>query len=171
MAEFARRFPTMSSDNRPWIAGPDQAPDVARLLCEFRDWWGNTEPDYDGMLDSVLHIMEGQEGEYLLAALPDAMTADNPVGVAQLRYRWSVWTTGYDCWLEDLYVSESARGVGIGRALVLGAADRAASRGCRRIELDVNEDNTAACALYAACGFDFEPKPPGRTLFIGRKLR
>jgi RimJ/RimL family protein N-acetyltransferase len=53
----------------------------------------------------------------------------------------------------------------------VGAAVRQArERGCRRIELDVNEDNAAARALYAACGFDFEPKPPGRTLFIARRL-
>jgi len=38
------------------------------------------------------------------------------------------------------------------------------------IELDVNEDNSAARALYEACGFQTEPKPPGRTLFIGRPL-
>ena len=161
----------MASANYPWIAGPEQAPAVAALLCEFRDWWGNAEPGYEQMLDSVRHIMEGRDGEYLLAARPDAMTADDPVGVAQLRYRWSVWKTGYDCWLEDLYVRESARGMGIGRALVMGAIDLAQSRGCRRIELDVNEDNEAARALYAACGFSFEPKPPGRTLFIARALR
>ena len=161
----------MTSANLPWIAGPDEAPAVARLLCEFRDWWGTVEPDYEQMLDSVQHIMAGPDGEYLLAARPGAMTADDPVGVAQLRYRWSVWKTAYDCWLEDLYVRETARRLGLGRALVLCAADRAESRGCRRIELDVNEDNEAALTLYQACGFTLEPKPPGRTLFIGRPLR
>ena len=48
--------------------------------------------------------------------------------------------------------------------------ERARERGCKRIELDVNEDNAAALALYEACGFLTEPKPPGRTLFIGRPL-
>ena len=50
------------------------------------------------------------------------------------------------------------------------ALERARERGCKRIELDVNEDNAAALALYEACGFQREPKPPGRTLFIGRPL-
>jgi GNAT superfamily N-acetyltransferase len=139
---------------------------VARLLCEFRDWWGSAEPDYEQMLDSVQHIMGRGDGEYLLAA----NAGGERVGVVQMRYRWSVWKTGYDCWLEDLFVRESARGRGIGRALVLGAVDRAASRGCRRIDLDVNEDNAPARALYEACGFSFEPKPPGRTLYIARTL-
>ncbi len=51
-----------------------------------------------------------------------------------------------------------------------GRSTRARERGCRRIELDVNEDNAAALALYEGCGFTLEPKPPGRTLFIGRAL-
>jgi GNAT superfamily N-acetyltransferase len=92
------------------------------------------------------------------------------VGVAQVRFRWSIWTSAPDCWLEDLFVRESARGAGLGRALVDAAIDLARDRGCKRIELDVNEDNTAALALYRACGFTLEPKPPGRTLFLGRPL-
>ena len=75
-----------------------------------------------------------------------------------------------DCWLEDLFVREEARRFGLGRALVDAAVERARERGCKRIELDVNEDNTAARALYEACGFLTEPKPPGKTLFIGRPL-
>ena len=150
----------------PWIASLGEAPAVARLLCEFRDWWGSSEPRDDDMLASVRHIMAGTDGEYLLAGGDD----DDPAGVAQLRYRWSVWETAPDCWLEDLFVRESARRTGLGKALVQAAAERAQSRGCRRIELDVNEDNEAALALYQSCGFTLEPKPPGRTLFIGRSL-
>ena len=157
----------MTPSGYPWIAGQEDASIVAQLLCEFRDWWGNSEPSDEQMLHSVREIMEGRDGEYLLAANAEG----EPMGVAQLRFRWSVWKTAYDCWLEDLFVREAARRGGFGRALVLAAVDRARSRGCRRIELDVNEDNAAALALYQACGFTLEPKPPGRTLFIGRSLR
>ena len=111
--------------------------------------------------------MAGGDGEYLLAAVADD---GEPGGVCQVRFRWSVWKSAEDCWLEDLYVREAARGSGLGRALVEAAFDRARERGCRRIELDVNEDNAPARALYEACGFLTEPKPPGRTLFIGRPL-
>ncbi len=151
-----------------WIAGPDDAPAVARLLGEFRDWWGHSEPSDADMLASVRRIMEGGDGEYLLGA-PGA--GAEPQGVAQLRFRWSVWKSAEDCWLEDLYVRDSARRGGLGRALVEAAVASARDRGCRRIELDVNEDNAAALALYEACGFTLEPKPPGRTLFAGRTLR
>jgi GNAT superfamily N-acetyltransferase len=150
-----------------WIAYPADAPAVARLLGEFRDWWGNSEPPDADMLAGVRRIMEGGDGEYLLGA---PGVGEEPQGVCQIRFRWSVWKTAEDCWLEDLYVRDAARRGGLGRALVEAVVARARERGCRRIELDVNEDNQAARALYEACGFTFEPKPPGRTLFAGRAL-
>ncbi|HWK28153.1 MAG TPA: GNAT family N-acetyltransferase, partial [Solirubrobacter sp.] len=91
-------------------------------------------------------------------------------GVAQLRYRLSAWTGVEDCWLEDLFVRDAARGSGLGRALVSACFERARERGCRRIELDVNEVNTRAIGLYVSCGFSLEPKGPGRTFFLSRKL-
>jgi ribosomal protein S18 acetylase RimI-like enzyme/ketosteroid isomerase-like protein len=147
-------------------AGPEDLPTAARLLGEFRDWWGKSEPADEAIEADVRRIHEGGDGEYLIAE--DG--AGEPAGVAQLRFRWSVWTSAPDCWLEDLYVRDSARGQGIGRMLVEGAMEIARGRGARRIELDVNADNEAALALYVACGFRIEPKPPGRTLFLGRPL-
>ena len=40
------------------------------------------------------------------------------------------------------------------RALLELAVERARERGCRRIELDVNDNNDAALALYRSIGFD-----------------
>jgi ribosomal protein S18 acetylase RimI-like enzyme len=157
----------VSREHRVWAAGADEAPLVTRLLAEFRDWMGNPEPSDTEMLAGVERIMTSGEGEYLLGSSPQD---PGPAGVCQLRFRWSVWKSAEDCWLEDLYVREEARRGGLGRALVEAAVARARERGCRRIELDVNEDNEAAQALYLACGFTLEPKPPGRTLFVGRSL-
>ena len=142
-----------------------EAADVARLIAEFGAWWGKNVVPEDEVRASVDRIMSGDDGEFLLGALDG-----EPVGVCQLRFRWSVWKSAEDCWLEDLFVREEARRSGLGRALVEAALERARKRGCKRIELDVNEDNDAARALYEACGFLTEPKPPGRTLFIGRPL-
>jgi GNAT superfamily N-acetyltransferase len=152
---------------RIWRAGPGDAGAVAGLIAEFGEWWGSSPPPVDEITASVERISEGADGEFLLGSVGDASAA---AGVCQLRFRWSVWKSAEDCWLEDLYVREAARRSGVGRALVEAALERARERGCRRIELDVNEDNEAARALYVACGFLEEPKPPGRTLFIGRPL-
>ncbi|MEA2386199.1 MAG: hypothetical protein QOJ22_373 [Thermoleophilaceae bacterium] len=148
-------------------AEPADAATVAELIAEFAGWWGKAGTSSEEIRANVERIMAGGDGEYLLGAADEHGQA---AGVCQLRFRWSVWTSAEDCWMEDLYVRDAARRSGLGRALVEAALDRARERGCRRIELDVNEDNAAARALYEACGFRTEPKPPGRTLFIGRPL-
>lgn len=146
-------------------AEPSDLDDVVRLIAEFRDWWGKSAPA-DAQIRLVAERLLGDpQTDYLLA-----VEGDRAVGICQLRYRLSVWTGADDCWLEDLYVSEAGRGRGVGRALVEAAAERASARGCKRIELDVNEQNEAALALYLSAGFTAEPKPPGRTLFITRSL-
>lgn len=138
---------------------------VAELLSAFRDWFGKSEPTTAEIRASVERILDDGDGEYLLAFL-----GSQPVGVCQLRYRWSVWTSSPDCWLEDLFVIEDARGSGLGRALVDAALARADEHGCGRIELDVNERNEPALALYRASGFELDWKPPGRSILMGRRV-
>jgi GNAT superfamily N-acetyltransferase len=137
---------------------------VADLMAEFRDWFGKSEPPDEEVRASVDRILSSGDAEFLLAEDPE------PVGVCQLRYRWSVWTSADDCWLEDLFVREPARRGGAGRALVEAAIAAATERGCKRIELDLNERNAPALALYESCGFSVEAKGPGKSLFAGRAL-
>ncbi|HEX4717343.1 MAG TPA: GNAT family N-acetyltransferase [Thermoleophilaceae bacterium] len=138
---------------------------VTRLIAEFRDWWGKAEPSAQVIGEAAAQLLDHDHTEFLLA-----FDDGEPVGVCQLRYRLSVWTGVEDCWLEDLFVTQSARGARHGRELVEAAFESARARGCRRMELDVNEQNTAALRFYEGLGFTTEPKPPGRTLFISRPL-
>ena len=148
------------------IASHDDLDDVARLIAEFRDWWGKSEPG-DGVIRHTAGILLADSATEYHLAFDDG---DHAVGVCQVRYRLSLWTGVDDCWLEDLYVTEAARSAGHGRALVEAVFASARQRGCRRIELDVNEQNTGALRFYESLGFTSEPKPPGRTFFISRLL-
>jgi len=150
-----------------WLAGPHEAEAIARLLVEFRDWYGRDWPSENAFLAGVERLIERPDTEYLLGA-PDADAP--PGGVVQLRYRHGVWLAAEDCWLEDLFVREDARGRGLGRALGEGAVARARARRCRRIELDVSDANAAGLALYAALGFSADYKPPGRNVLMGLRL-
>ena len=149
------------------LAGTGDADAVTRLLAAFRDWWGKDVPTDERMGETVAALLGDPNTEFLLGA---AAAGEPHTGLCQLRYRLSAWTGTDDCWLEDLYVRDDARGTGVGRALVEAAVERARERGCRRIELDVNEQNTGALAFYERLGFATEPKPPGRTLFISRRI-
>jgi GNAT superfamily N-acetyltransferase len=135
---------------RVWRAGPHEAEDVARLMIAFRDHMGLTWPSDNAFLAGVERLLEDPHTEFLLGAPAEGAPA---AGVVQLRFRWGLWRAGGDMLLEDLFVEEHARGSGLGRALVEGALDRARERGCRRAELDVNEANAAAVALYGSFGF------------------
>ena len=157
-----------------WVAGPSDLAAVSQLLSEFRDWWQRSDPSDGSLRRTVAALLADPATEFLLAA---AQEGAGPIGVCQLRYRMSVWTGAQDCWLEDLYVRERERRHGHGRALVEAALERAGTRGCRRIELDVQEDNAEALAFYTSLGFLTEPKGAARSLLLGmgladvRKLR
>jgi ribosomal protein S18 acetylase RimI-like enzyme len=153
--------------NHVWLAEDRDLDEVSMLIAAFRDWWGKGVPSDESIRATVRALLGDPMTEYLLAA---SVPGEPASGVCQLRYRLSVWTGTEDCWLEDLYVLEDARRSGMGRSLVSAALDRARGRGCRRIELDVNEENTAAIDFYRSLGFTTEPKPPGRTLFVARRL-
>jgi ribosomal protein S18 acetylase RimI-like enzyme len=151
-----------------WRATAADAGHVARLLGEFRDWWGYDGPSDESFLTGVERLLADPNTAYLLGA---ADGSEEPAGVCQLRFRYGLWLESEDCWFEDLYVSDRARRAGLGRALVEAACDHARERGCRRIQLDVNEANPGAVALYESLGFSSWADPPGgRNLFMGRRL-
>ena len=152
---------------RVWLAGEEDAASVTRLMMGFRDHLGSTAPTDEGMGATVEALVRDEATEFLLAAAADE---EPPAGVCQLRYRLTVWTGACDCWLEDLFVEAGARRAGLGRTLVEAAFERARARGCRRIDLDVNEDNVNALALYRDMGFSTEPKGEARTLYAMRRL-
>ena len=134
-----------------WRAEPHEAEDVARLVVEFRDHLGVDWPSANAFLAGVERLVEQPDTAFLLAAPHEDAP---PSGVAQLRFRYGLWYAAEDCLLEDLFVRDDARGRGVGRALVQATVDLARERGCRRIELDVNDNNAAALALYRSLGFD-----------------
>ena len=135
---------------RVWVAGHDEADAVARLLIAFRDHNGLDWPSDNAFLAGVERLLDDVDTDFVLASAHDDAP---PAAVAQLRYRFGIWRAGRDCLVEDVYVDEAARGAGLGRALMEGVIDRARERGCRRMELDTNERNEAAVALYESLGF------------------
>ena len=132
------------------LAQPYDAAAVARLMAAFRDHLGLSAPSDEEMRAGVERLLGDPDTEFLLGAPADDAP---PAGVAQLRFRYGVWRAGGDCLLEDLFVDDAARGAGLGRALVEATFTRARARGCRRVELDVNEANATAQRLYGSFGF------------------
>ena len=137
---------------------------MAGLLIEFRDWWGYRGPPDETFHRNVAELIQDPLTDFLLVAESEG---DEAVGVMQLRYRLGVWRDGDDAWLEDVYVRSEAQGHGMGRALTEAAIDRARERGAKRIQLDVEEGNATARAVYEKAGFGAEGE---RALFLQRDL-
>lgn len=78
--------------------------------------------------------------------------ARNDEGTAVGFVHWlthpATWTTTSYCYLEDLFVSPSARGGGVGRALIAHVTDWAAETGASKVYWLTAESNTTARALY-----------------------
>ena len=70
------------------------------------------------------------------------------VGFVNCVLHPSTWGAAETCYLEDLFVSPSARGSGAGRALIDAVLERARSRGADKVYWHTRRDNARARALY-----------------------
>jgi GNAT superfamily N-acetyltransferase len=148
------------------VAAAGEADAVTALIAGFRDFYEETTPSDATIERMVAQLIDDERTDFLLIGEP-------AVGLAAMRYRPSVWTGADDAWLEDLFVVESERGKGAGRALLEACLDRAAGRGCKRVQLDANERNEGAIGLYES--LEFRSSAPdrfegGRNLYFTRWL-
>ena len=69
-------------------------------------------------------------------------------GIVHYLFHRSCWTVGDYCYLQDLFVAEGARNLGVGRALILAVEDRARAAGASRVYWLTHETNADARVLY-----------------------
>lgn len=80
-----------------------------------------------------------------------AETATGPVGFALFYANYSTFEGRSGIFLEDIFVREAARGLGVGRKILRRLAAVAVERGCRRLDFSVIEMNPAR-GFYEAHG-------------------
>lgn len=81
----------------------------------------------------------------------------NAIGFLSLMIRYSIWGGGDFINLDDLYVSECARGRGVGRALMLRLAEFAAETRMM-VRWELMPDNDPAKTFYTALGATISDK-------------
>lgn len=77
-----------------------------------------------------------------------AVYNENIVGIAHYLFHPSTWSDSDHCYLQDLFVNSSVRGLGIGKRLIQEVQQIAKSRGSSRLYWNTKVDNTQARALY-----------------------
>ncbi|MQY49569.1 GNAT family N-acetyltransferase [Rhizobiales bacterium RZME27] len=75
-----------------------------------------------------------------------------PIGMAIWFFNYSTWQARNGLYLEDLYVTPQARGVGAGKQLLKHLAKIAVENGCGRFEWSVLDWNEPAIKVYDAIG-------------------
>ena len=70
------------------------------------------------------------------------------VGIVHAVFHRSTWLPQWTCYLQDLYVDGSQRGLGTGTALIEAVADLARANGAGRLYWNTHETNATARRLY-----------------------
>jgi GNAT superfamily N-acetyltransferase len=127
---------------------PDDVPAVVALVHELADY------------ERALHDVRLTEDQ-----LTDVLFGDSPalfghvaehegvvVGMALWFLNFSTWRGTHGVYLEDLYVSPTHRGSGLGRELLRTLAALCVERGYSRLEWSVLDWNTPSIEFYKAAG-------------------
>ena len=136
------------SDHAPVVrrADIDDAALVARLLHDFNREFDEPTPAISALTARVSQLLKAGDTLALLVG-------DGPDGVAVLRFRAALWSSGLECYLAELYVTPARRGHGLGRALMQAALQQARDRGADTMEIGVDEPDHTARHLYESLGF------------------
>jgi GNAT superfamily N-acetyltransferase len=89
------------------------------------------------------------------------------LGVQVVEWQRPFWTGETHAWLPDLIVDETARGRGMGRALLQDAMRHAQAAGATQLSLESGPGRQVAHALYLSSGF----AKTGRTWLLRRDAR
>lgn len=108
----------------------------------------------DGYLDYILKSVEDFNGKIFIAK-EDGVAIGLIACIMFQRAGAPKFTTtcpliGY---ISDIIVTETARGKGVGRALIQHAEEYLVNNQCEHIQLEVHAPNIAAIELYKKCGF------------------
>lgn len=70
------------------------------------------------------------------------------LGIVQCVTHRTTWSEKWNCYLQDLFTVEAARGKGVARALIEHVYAEAAAMGCFRVYWQTHETNAVAQVLY-----------------------
>lgn len=106
------------------------------------------EPD-EAWAETFDKLVTGKRGAILIAEEDGA-----PLGVATISYNLAIRYGGEYCQLEELIVSEAARGKKAGAALMEAAVSSARERGCAEMGLYLVEWSEGNRPFYEKFGFE-----------------
>ena len=119
-------------------------PQWERLWAGYNSFYGRTAlaPEITKMTWS--RFFDAYEPVHALVAEKEAQL----LGLVHYLFHRSTISIGPTCYLQDLFTAESARGEGVGRALIENVYERAKAAGSARVYWQTHETNQTAMKLY-----------------------
>ena len=120
---------------------------VVALFYEYRVWCGMPS-DISGARNFLTHRLNNNESTIFVGLIDQ-----RPAGFAQLYPVFSSVSMEPVWILNDLFVSESYRGQGVGNHLLKAATEFGEQMGALRLELETAVTNSKARTIYESAGW------------------
>ncbi len=131
------------------VATTADIPELCTLLGSLFTQEIEFTPDHNAQTQGLTAVISGQD----VGAILLARDGSEIVAMVNLLYTISTALGGRVAILEDMVVSRTAQGQGVGTKLMEFALDFARNNGCKRITLLTDRDNTGAHRFYQRHGF------------------
>ena len=129
-------------------AVPEDAADITRLVYALAVYEKLAHEAVATEADFRRHLFgDNAAGSAMVAVVGGAI-----VGIAIWYTTFNTFTCRRGLYVEDVFVEEEHRGMGIGRAFFRAMAKRALETGCSRMEWSVLDWNAPAVAFYRSMG-------------------
>lgn len=151
------------------LSRPDHQKDVVAMTAAYAmDVMGNGGPLPPEVLKRLIPALREHPTTIIFLAYLDGRV----VGIATCFLGFSTFAARPLINIHDLAVLPEHRGRGIGRALLDAVQRNARQRGCSKVTLEVQENNTRARRVYEAAGFGqaVYGETTGGSLFYTKRL-
>jgi GNAT superfamily N-acetyltransferase len=127
----------------------DDLPELLSLMRAYCDFYGVAPPDEDLLGLSRALLEEPDRHGVQLIGRDGAGTA---TGFATVYWTWSTLNAREVGVMNDLFVTEAARGGGVAEALIAACLDLCRERGAASLGWQTAKDNQRAQAVYERVG-------------------
>lgn len=131
-------------------ANESDLPTIKSLLNELASVVENRQGLDMQVTAENLAVLLKEPGSYLLVA----RDGDEVVGFINFMVRRTALHAGLSGLIDELVVRQGIRGSGVGRLLIMAAADTCRQLGCVELEVSTEKTNAAARWFYRKCGFN-----------------
>tara|TARA_R110002049_G_scaffold221841_14_gene393338 strand:+ start:495 stop:953 length:459 start_codon:yes stop_codon:yes gene_type:complete len=131
------------------VASLTDVPELCKLLDLLFEQELEFKPNLEAQLRGLKLIINNPNIGKIIVARDN----DEIIGMVNMLYTVSTALGERVGMLEDMVITKSARGLGIGSKLIEFALGYAEQQGCKRITLLTDHDNEAAHSFYQKHGF------------------